>query len=277
MPKIKNSFIEKQRLKYLTNNPIQIINKFLEYGIILKSLTEKGGRGHHDLEFEDINGNKSNIEHKGFRGNTNLNIGAPWKSWSPQYLNDGMKYEIDELFANKWHTDVIPQLKEHFDINCDIPSYDDWKRLDANQQGSCGSEFSNLLKEKYYEKDKNKDHIKNLVHKTLRDIYDNLTPENFRTFECKLLERSNIALEDKQWWMGIRYATSDSIEPLEISLVKGPTITNLKVVRVETKRVGPVLVTEYSTSITPNIIYEGEARLRFRNTTGIANIGWGIK
>jgi hypothetical protein len=51
----------------------------------------------------------------------------------------------------------------------------------------------------------------------------------------------------------------------------------LKVVRVETKRVGPVLVTEYSTSITPNIIYEGEARLRFRNTTGIANIGWGIK
>ena len=277
MPRINNGFIEKQRLKYLIDNPLQIINKFLEYGIILKSLTEKGGRGHHDLEFEDITGNKSNIEHKGFRGNPNLNIGAPWIGWSPQYLNDGMNYEIDELFANKWHTDVIPQLKEHFDINCDIPSYDDWKRLDANQQGSCGSEFSNLLKEKYRENKDNTNYIKNLVIKTLRDIFLNLTSKNVRTFECKLLERSNLALEDKQWWMGIRYDTSDSIEPLEISLVKGPTIINLKVVGVKAKRGYPVLVTKYSTTTTPNIIYKGEARLRFRNTTGIANIGWGIK
>ena len=40
MPRINNGFIEKQRLKYLINNPIQIINKFLE-SILFKPLDIK--------------------------------------------------------------------------------------------------------------------------------------------------------------------------------------------------------------------------------------------
>ncbi len=277
MPRFINTSIEKQRLKYLINNPTLVIEKFSECGKHVLRLIEKGGRTHHDLEYIDIYGEKNNIEVKGFCGNKKSVDGAPWINWSPQYLNEGMKYNIDKLFAKKWYENSIPEIKKYFNINCNVPTLEEWLKLDANHQGSARSDWGVLLKKIYKENKYNIEYIKNLHYKKLDITLNNLSQEQKDEFIFTLEKRSNNALKDKQWWVGIKYEKTDSIEPLEISLVEGPTIINLKFKEIKMKTKGPVIITSYSTTINPNTIYEGEARLRFRNTTGVANIGWGIK
>ena len=271
-----NGNIEKQRLGWLIRNPFPIIYKFLEYGINIKDLKEKGGRQSYDLKAINYDGQEENIEAKGYTKTKSINKNVPWSKISPQFLNAGMFNNIDSKFAQNWYN-ILPSLKERYNIECNIPPYNEWLKLDANHQGSCRSPFGNSLKNIYKQNKTNELYIKNLCYQILENTFNSATPEDKKDFEEKLLIISNNALSQKKWWLACKYNNKNDIKPLELTLMKGTTIKSIKIDTIVNNGFGPVFKTIYYTEKNPNIKEYGEARLRFRNTTGIANIGWGIK
>jgi hypothetical protein len=89
----------------------------------------------------------------------------------------------------------------------------------------------------------------------------------------------NNKLSGKPLWLNISYKNSSSIIPSDetFSLVETPKINLLEVVGPIKLRKSHVIKFRYTTTKSNGIYYEGEARPRFRNGTGIANFGWNIK
>jgi hypothetical protein len=271
-----NGNIEKQRLKWLIANPYPIIYKFLEHGINIKDLKEKGGRQSYDLTAINYDGQEENIEVKGYTKNKSINKNVPWENISPQFLNAGMFCMICYSFASNWYN-ILPSLKERYNIECDLPSFSEWLELDGKYQGSCRSSFGKALKNIYKQNKNNESYIKNLCYQILENTFNSASDQDKNDFEEKLLTISNKALSKKKWWLACKYNSKNDLNPLELTLMKGTTIKSIKIDRIENNGCGPRFITIYYTEKNPNIKVYGEARLRFRNTTGIANIGWGIK
>ena len=282
--RIENGTTENQRLDYLiyqyredqwkyllTKEGMEILKK-----LNIHSLKKTGGRKKNDFiairKFPDEV--EHTIEMKGYTGNKSHDHNAPWRNITPQYVNLGMFSNVDEQFAKKWHAN-LEEVKKELKIVYDIPTYEEWKKSDGNYQGSCRSKWGQNLKKKYKENKENESYIKKKSNEILIETFKNLTDKDIDEFKEKLLVESNKALSQKNWWLACKYENTTDLKPSKITLMEGTTLSSIDIIK-DNKGKVPVFKIKYRTEKNREIDVCGEARLRWRNTTGIANIGWSI-
>ena len=279
----KSSKIEKERLKYLTNNPNDLIDLFKEkYNIIVKSIYTAGGlNNHHDLCAKDINNKVYTIEVKSYCGKKKLDIDAPWTGGvTPQIYNGkGSDFKISNNYADHYYEICLPKLKNDYNITNPIPDKNQWLKDDCFHIGNPKTPFGKELHEKLKI---NGEKANDLWIKNHKDFIQNylLQSDNYLSLSNEIESCFKKNVTNKDYWLNIQYETKDDLVPIweleTFSLSKIPKICSFSVKNQPLIRNKSAVISyEYTTSSNPNKIYTGEARMRWRNRPG-GNLGWNI-
>lgn len=278
-----SSKIEKERLKYLTKNPNNLIDLFKEkYDISVKSIYLAGGlSNHHDLCIEDINDKVYTIEVKSYCGKKKLDIDAPWTGGvTPQIYNGkGSDFKISNEYANHFYDICLPILKNNYNIINPIPEKNQWLKDDCfhigNPKTLFGKDLHNKLKMDNRDAnllwyDNHKEYIQNYVSQKEKN--------KLLATEIESCFKTN--LTNKDYWLNIQYKSKDDLVPMweedTYLLSKIPNILDFCVKdQPLIRNKSAVICYEYTTSSDPNKKHCGEARMRWRNRIG-GNLGWNI-
>jgi hypothetical protein len=286
-----NTPLETERLKYIADESNKdnstIKNLLLLYNI--GGLKTIGGR-RYKYDLQEREGDKKTIEHKGV---TMKNINrkclefCPWDNGHPQVVNASCSnFTYSQDFAKYWYDNAIPELRKKFTDLPEPPVWNEW----YNKEGKT---FPGGNKTKGYnlspyslgmmQKQKtNKKWVSKFQEDTQRKFWKTVMgdQEKFSNFEKRLQEKFSGALKKKDYFMlaGYENVIVDII-PKKIVIIKTPTLSNLKAALLLGEENGdaPVFKLEYSLTSNPNKKFFGEARMRFRNWTGVCNISWNIK
>jgi len=281
--KAVNGKMEDLRLDFLVNTPTHHDRILLKAGEIRNkkaiSIRKLGGLGPADLICIMEDGEEVGIEVKGFIGKREVDEARPWHNTTPQTANIHKEYNFDTTFVNYWYEHVLPVFKREFKITQDIPEKSVWIKEDMLKIGSCKTEFSKELKQLYKTNQDVKKRISEMADTAIKLTTDKMTEEDKRNFGEITKNKLNTKLSGKPLWLNVSYESISSVIPSEetFSLVETPKITGLEVIGHKKMRKSHIIKFKYTTSKSNGTYYEGEARPRFRNTTGIANFGWNIK
>jgi hypothetical protein len=278
-----NGKMEDLRLVFLVNTPTYKNRTLSEVSRILGkkaiSVRKLGGRGRADLVFKLENGQEIDMEVKGFTGKKKIDMTRPWHNTTPQTANIHKKYTVDSTFAYDWYDNVLPVFKNEFSMEQPIPKKSDWIKEDMFHMGSCKTEFSKELKHLYNTKPDVKARISEMVNDNIKTALENMTDQEKIRFGDITKNELNTKLSKKPLWLNISYEKPSSVIPSEqiFSIFETPLIEELVIVGPTKLKKSHVIKFKYTTTKSNGMFYEGEARPRFRNTTGIANFGWNIK
>lgn len=278
-----NNKIEDLRLKFMVDTPTYKTRMLSKVSRILGkkaiSVRKLGGRGRADLVFTLEDGEEIGMEVKGFTGKKKIDMTRPWHNTTPQTANIHKEYKVDNTFADYWYANVLPIFKNEFSMEQAIPKRFDWINEDMFQMGSCKTEFSKELKILYNTKPDVKARILEMVNDIIKTALENMTDQEKIRFGDITHKKLNKKLSEKPLWLNISYEKPSSILPSEhiFSLVKTPLIEKLEFIGPTKLKKSHVIKFKYTTTTSNGMFYEGEARPRFRNGTGIANFGWNIK
>ena len=274
-----NGSTEKKRLKNIIENPERLFMelKSLNPPIHAIKIQEAGGRQKsYDIEIIDINGKILTLEHKGYCIKCEIQKGAPWIKTTPQIVNvSGSKINLSRDFAQHWFLKIIPLLTDHYSIKEPIPSLEIYlKQIYKNDPSDL---FMIELKNKI-KKDKSfADQYWKSSHKTFIEEY--LKDDAKYEILKKIIEIIKDKLS-KRLWLNIQYVSKTAIEPdwenLDWSLTYVPTITSIEVSRIPKISTDAATIQySYTTDIGGEKIYNGHARMRFRNQIGF-NLSWNL-
>lgn len=275
-----NGSTEKKRLCFLTENPEKIFAelKLLNPPIHAIKIQEVGGRKSYDLEVTDDNGKIWTIEHKGFSKYCDIQKGAPWMNTTPQIVNvPGSKIELSRDFAQNWFLNIIPLLRDLYCIKEPKPSFEKFEKdIYKNSPSDLFMiELKNKIKKDKTFADKHwKSSHKAFIENYLKDDEKYILLK--KTIRAIIEEK----LSKKDIWLNIQYSSGECIEPdwgnFTWSLSYVPSITSFRVSRTPkiTKDSATILYS-YTTNIGGEKIYEGHARMRFRNQVGF-NLSWNL-
>jgi hypothetical protein len=281
--KATNGKMEDLRLDFLVDTPTYHNRILLEAGSILGkksvSIRKLGGLGPADLVLTMVDGQEIGMEVKGFIGKKKIDVNRPWHNTTPQTANIHKEYAFDTTFVDYWYAHVIPVFKSEFKMTQDIPEKSVWIKDDMLKIGSCKTNFSKELKELYKTNPDAKKRISEMTNDTIKTTFENMTEQDEINFGEITKNKLNAKLGGKPLWLNISYETTSSVSPSEdnFSLVETPLIDKLEVIGHTKMRKSHVLKFKYTTTKSNGTYYDGDARPRFRNTTGIANFGWNIK
>ena len=288
----KNGSIEKKRLNYLVN----LYNKYLAEDVsklenlfsqidvdvsTIKSFSEAGGMSkHYDIIINYKDGSTKTIEHKGItmKKKTPVNdIERPWK-FTPQVLNQTNKFSKTSIYSNSWYTKAMPELKERWPDLPEIPTYSEWIKYDASP-GRPKTDWGKALKIKRQSSKDNKKIIDDICKKYLKEFWTNISCD-MELKEClrlDILNKFKEVMDTKNYWLNAFYKTSKDIVP-ELSFISiTPKISNLNLeIDLGTSKKLPKAILTYNLTSNSSKIFTGEARLRWGNEKGIANIRWNI-
>lgn len=257
-------------IKMLTNNKINVKN--------IDKFEVAGGRSlHYDIKMGFNDGTEpKGIEHKGITGKSKTDEERPW-STTPQLLNAPYNFtSISEQYCKLWWETYIPLLKENYPSLPERPSYEKFISGDAST-GKPQTDFGKFLKQIRESDTNEKDFINTLTALSIRYLFEYLIDENMLEqlrIDCE--KKMNAALGEKHFWLNAYYPTMDTIEPEYWHMTVTPKIYNLKVDIDWGGETAPKFILKYNLSSNPEKIFEGEARLRWGNGTGIANIRWNL-
>lgn len=278
-----NGKIEDIRLSFLVNTPtyknriLSIVSNITGKKAI--SLQKLGNRSYADLVCKMNDGQEIGIEVKGFKGKRTIDTKRPWHNTTPQLANCSKEYNFDKTFVDYWYSHVLPVFKKEFQMKQEIPDKSIWIKKDALKHGSCETDFSKELKELYKTNKDINTRISVMFDEVVKLITEKMTEQEKTDFGKITKNKLNNKLSGKPLWLNVSYENCSSIIPSEetFSLVETPKIDILEVIGHEKMRKSHVIKFRYTTTKSNGKYYEGEARPRFRNTTGIANFGWNIK
>lgn len=301
MPRCNNSEKEKQRLNFIVNrwnNQLHVLRqgdprgpaprlaqKFSSVNIninLVDKFTVAGGSiNHFDIIIWMKDGRLINIEHKAIKETEN-NPEHPWSLNSiPQIINGTYNnFEISRLYCEIWYQTVMPYLRDYFPILPEIPPHHEWLSGDASM-GDPKTEFGKVLKEIRKADKENAYLIDNLYHNSIKVLWKSIVedhPHVLENFKQELLTKFQEVLSQKDLWLNCCYETSDAIESKKDFLTITPQISNISidVDLNEDKNKAPKITLKYNLSSNPGKEFQGEARLRWGNGNGIANIRWNI-
>jgi hypothetical protein len=278
-----NGKMEDLRLDFLVNTPTYKNRLLSEVSRILGreavSVRKLGGRGRADFIFTLEDGQEVGMEVKGFTGKPKIDITRPWHNTTPQTANINKKYKVDITFADDWYDNVLPMFKNEFSMEQPIPKKSDWMKEDMFHMGSCKTEFSKELRHLCNTKPDVKARISEMVNDNIKTALENMTDQEKIRFGDITKNKLNTKLSEKPLWLNISYEKPSSVIPSEqiFSIFETPLIGELVIVGPTKLKKSHVIKFKYTTTASNGMFYEGEARPRFRNGTGIANFGWNIK
>tara|TARA_B110000114_G_scaffold13806_1_gene13401 strand:+ start:83 stop:1186 length:1104 start_codon:yes stop_codon:yes gene_type:complete len=241
-----------------------------EFGIILNySENRKGNRNsHYDFKIVDTNNKEYQVEHKGSYKNKRIATqDKPWKS-GVQFLNGGAeKFSICKIYAKLWFDTYIESmyLSNLYNIESQIPTFNNWFKSDCCCQGDPKTAFSKELKSTF--RNRNKNGPKSLID--LRENINILFLEEYKNDESiqrKFKEELDIIVKDvlkeKHLWLQINGdLSSEDVSFQWYKQMSYNKITNIKI--------------SYKTDI--NIIVETDkfnfnAILRWGKGAGFSNL-----
>jgi hypothetical protein len=278
-----NGKIENFRLDFLVNTPTYKNRILSEVSNITGkkaiSLQKLGNRSYADFVCKMDDGQEIGIEAKGFKGKRIIDTKRPWHNTTPQLANCSKEYEFDITFVDYWYSHILPIFKNKFQIKQEIPEKSTWIKKDALKHGSCETDFSKELKDLYNTNKDVKKRISEMFDEVAKLRIEKMTEQEKIDFGKITKNKLNKKLSGKPLWLNVSYDKCSSIIPSEetFSLVETPKIDILEVIGHAKMRKSHVIKFKYTTTKSNGKYYEGEARPRFRNTTGIANFGWNIK
>jgi len=288
MPRSQNGSIESQRLKWLVddwNNKLggselaEMLSS-VNYDIILidKFLVAGGSCNHFDIIIKMKDGTTKNIEHKAIKSIINDNE-RPW-SLTPQLLNGPYNFTALSIeYCEFWYSKIMPGLQRLFPDLPELPDYESWLKGDATM-GSVKTEFGKSLKE-IRKNEKKKKIIDKLYKKTIKVFFKHTLKnkaEILELFKKDLTTKMKDCLSQKHLWLNANYETTNTIEPSQLFLTVTPQISNISIdINLnENNNKYPKITLYYNLSSNPDKKFKGEARLRWGNGNGIANIRWNI-
>jgi len=280
-----NSKNETERIKYIITKFKKLLSekdplliKALEFVNInyndIKCFEKMGGRKYHyDIQILFKDGNTINIEHK---SNNKHDKNHPW-STQPQLLNGTCKmFTLSKDYCYFWYK-KLPEIKEKLKMESEIPSYKEFSDKDATTgppKTKFGLELKNLRKNKEIRK-----YLDNLVKKSTYNFLKNISDSDMSEFTKQLESIMKKILNEKHLWLDVSYDSSSSIKFKKYHFGKTPQLYNLSahIELNENNKKLPIIKLKYNLTSEPDKIFYGEARLRWGNQNGIANIRWNIK
>ena len=293
-----NGKIENMRLDNLINNLNNLLdepsNTIWNWNLPIsvtdiKNFSKKGGRQSFDIYINLNDGTTYSIECKGFKCKKKyIENSKPWEYSSPQLVNLPCTFSCTYIACEVWYNKYIPKLKTYFDLP-EIPPYDEWIKNDA-KVGSAKTEFGKQLKELYTTNPECKEKIRQLSDEWLYDFWKIIYSSD--ELKNKLITDIQIemqrALNNKDFWLNVNYENESVIEyksndNLHFSVTPSKIlIESINIELYEDCKNKPLAKMKYYLSdkeenIQNSELHNGEARLRWGNTTGISNIRWNIK
>jgi len=175
-------------------------------GIEIESARPRTGpnRGsHHDFEIK-INGEWKNVEHKGSQKyRTPSSDEAPWTA-GVQFHNGGCeKYSLARKYAQVWYNLDIASgaLKREFNLESEIPSFEEWWLKDCKVQSDPKTPFGKELKKKVRAMRGPKSSLLEKRADVLAAL--EITDEDKATFIREALPIANTVLDEKDFWLSI--------------------------------------------------------------------------
>lgn len=212
-----------------------------------------------------------------------IDLGIPWGS--TQLVNDTWSsFEISKVYYEYWYNEIIPRhIIQQYPSLPERPSNIEYKKdMDF---GSVKSEFGKALKtmrksdENTYNKCFDDWHRLALEH-----AFEVLKDSNKKQiFEQQIAGRMNTKLRSKHLFINCSFPNASSVSTQSadgfVAKVSNVSqISNLKSGIVYNNKGQPNIKTTYNFLNDPSqTLHTGEARLRWGNGNGIANLRWNIK
>ena len=158
---------------------------------------------HHDFEIK-VNGEWRNVEHKGSQSFRKPNPGeVPWKA-GVQFHNGGCeKYSLARKYGQVWYDLYIGYgaLKREFNLESEIPSFEEWYIKDCKVQSDPKTPFGKELKEKVRAVRGPKSSLLEKRADVLAAL--EITDDDKATFIREALPIANSVLDEKDFWLSI--------------------------------------------------------------------------
>lgn len=283
---------------YLDNNkPIPNWNLPIQPQDI-ERFDKKGGTSTHDIDIILKNKDICTIEVKGITSKKKITDDLiktlqkhPWKL-TPQLVNAPYNFSCTDIACKLWYDKYIPQLQELYPDLPQITSFEKWTSDDASM-GSATTEFGTQLKDLYNNKTKKtpkcKKIIQDLVNNWLYDFWKMIDDSDELKYKLQMdiEQKMQKSLRNKTYWLNVIYENESIIKPDNFIFSITPKVILIKTMDIKLNEKSSLAKMTYylldkkedldNGELHNNELFEGEARLRFRNGAGIANIGWGLK
>ena len=282
--KERNGYIEQQRLSELVRCLNEgLLPKLYEKieGVLedkIKYFETKGGRKkHYDMSAYTQN-DIPKIEVKSYSCLPKDTNQRPWEGY-PQLVNAPYTFltVCTQPYIDHWYDTILPHLKELYPTLPQLPNKNDWVKQDLSQ-GSVESEFGKQLKViKQTDEKKWKELFQTWRYQCNQAVKKSITHQNTE-MEYIIENEMNNKLKEKTLWINTSYTSSDTISPLhqfQSIVTRTPSVLNLKIMDI-TCKTDFIIHTQYKLSNSDDL-FKGEARLRWGNGNGIANLRWNIK
>ena len=158
--------IEEQRIRFIcdsinnrTGLGTQMRNKYMElFGKEISNVVTMGGglKDHYDFVINHTDNTSKRCEEKGtdtyYEYISNFKI--PWENSVQRYNGSGDKFSIGRKYAKLWWEKVVNDktIKSDYNLDCEIPTEEEWLSMDAFKNGDPTSPYGVLLKKKFRER-----------------------------------------------------------------------------------------------------------------------------
>ena len=209
---------------------MKFINAFKEkFNIDIQDARDRKGsrKTHYDFEIQ-VDGEWKHVEHKGSKGYKPISSDKKvWAAGVQFYNGPADKFSLAKKYARTWYDTYIGsgELKKEWNIEAEIPSYDEWYSKDCKIQGDPKTSFGKELKKKVREKRGPKASLldkREKVNNLLR-----LTKEE-DTFINEVYPLANEVLEQKDYWLVIHGDLTNMFHFTWFPKFKLPKILSLK-------------------------------------------------
>ena len=237
------------------------INNNTEYGKEIKkqffnifkknivSAKRVGEKKHYDIEFILDDSTTFRCELKSSKKHNPKKWKMPWQ-YATQYLNGtGDKFRIIKWYGEEWYRQ-LPEIKKKYNLQNDIPSLEDWWKMDANM-GSVRTAFGKEFKESVSAKERGilkKCFVNSLV----------VPEEEVHNLLTDYIRESKLVLEEKDCWLVVSESHNDIVLFDQIQ-PPSPTTTIYR------KKCADLVYSVDSKNFK-------EIRIRWQNGNGLANI-----
>jgi len=176
------------------------------FGVNIESARKRAGssRGtHYDFEIK-VDGEWKKVEHKGSQKYRIPNSDeAPWKA-GVQFYNGGCeKFTFPNKYLHLWYDMYIGSglLKTEFEIESEIPTFEEWYIKDCKVQSDPRTPFGKELKQKVRSVRGPKGSL--LEERSSVVAALEITDEDKTTLNREVLAIANSVLDEKDYWLSI--------------------------------------------------------------------------
>ena len=210
---------------------MKFINAFKDkFGVEIQDARDRKGsrKTHYDFEIQ-VDGEWKHVEHKGSKAYKPISSDKKvWASGVQFYNGPADKFSLAKKYARTWYDKYIGsgELKKEWNIEAEIPSYDEWYSKDCKVQCDPKTSFGKELKKKVREKRGPKASLLD-KREAINNLID-MTKEEEDKFINEVYPLASEVLDQKDYWLVIHGDLTNKFHFDWFPKFKLPKIISLK-------------------------------------------------